>query len=173
MFISGTNIIWRCNFFWLERLSEIQCKYEGNLSLCPTDLQASDSFQHYSITDKAMDYRILQMDEDQDRMYVGCKDHVLTMDINNITHGTLKVSMCSFLWSVIVICAQFCIFQTVASLFSLAASKEKIKCLFNLTACETHDGPAAAEIILIAPMICKWCYIWFDQNTFRVVQKSH
>lgn len=38
-----------------------------------------------------MDYRILHMDEDQDRMYVGCKDHVLSMDINNITHGTLKV----------------------------------------------------------------------------------
>lgn len=32
------------------------------------------------------------MDEDQDRMYVGCKDHVLSMDLNNITHGTLKVS---------------------------------------------------------------------------------
>lgn len=31
------------------------------------------------------------MDEDQDRMYVGCKDHVLSVDINNITHGTLKV----------------------------------------------------------------------------------
>lgn len=39
-----------------------------------------------------MDYRILHMDEDQDRMYVGCKDHVLSMDINNITHATLKVS---------------------------------------------------------------------------------
>uniref|UniRef100_A0A671WS08 Semaphorin-3C n=1 Tax=Sparus aurata TaxID=8175 RepID=A0A671WS08_SPAAU len=50
------------------------------------------SFEHYSISDKAMDYRILKMDEDQDRMYVGCKDHVLSMDINNITHGTLKVS---------------------------------------------------------------------------------
>uniref|UniRef100_A0A4W6BYY4 Semaphorin-3C n=1 Tax=Lates calcarifer TaxID=8187 RepID=A0A4W6BYY4_LATCA len=60
-------------------------------SLCLSDLQASQSFEHYSISDKAMDYRILQMDEDQDRMYVGCKDHVLSMDINNITHGTLKV----------------------------------------------------------------------------------
>uniref|UniRef100_A0A8B9RLS8 Semaphorin-3C n=1 Tax=Astyanax mexicanus TaxID=7994 RepID=A0A8B9RLS8_ASTMX len=40
---------------------------------------------------KAMDYRILFMDEDQDRMYVGCKDHVLSMDINNITQGTLKI----------------------------------------------------------------------------------
>ena len=57
-----------------------------------SDLQASQSFEHYSISDKAMDYRILQMDEDQDRMYVGCKDHVLSMDINNITHGALKVS---------------------------------------------------------------------------------
>ncbi|KAK5848970.1 hypothetical protein PBY51_008648 [Eleginops maclovinus] len=55
------------------------------------DLQASPSFEHYSISEKPMDYRILQMDEDQDRMYVGCKDHVLSMDINNITHGTLKV----------------------------------------------------------------------------------
>uniref|UniRef100_A0A3B5M8C3 Semaphorin-3C n=1 Tax=Xiphophorus couchianus TaxID=32473 RepID=A0A3B5M8C3_9TELE len=43
------------------------------------------------ISDKAMDYRILHMDEDQDRMYVGCKDHVLSMDLNNITHGTLKL----------------------------------------------------------------------------------
>lgn len=57
----------------------------------PADLLASPSFQHYSISDKPMDYRILHMDEDQDRMYVGCKDHVLSMDINNITHGTLKV----------------------------------------------------------------------------------
>ncbi|XP_030575736.1 semaphorin-3C [Archocentrus centrarchus] len=55
------------------------------------DLQTSESFEHYSISDNAMDYRLLQMDEDQDRMYVGCKDHVLSMDINNITHGTLKV----------------------------------------------------------------------------------
>uniref|UniRef100_A0A674MWC0 Semaphorin-3C n=1 Tax=Takifugu rubripes TaxID=31033 RepID=A0A674MWC0_TAKRU len=43
------------------------------------------------VADEAMDYRILHMDEDQDRMYVGCKDHVLSMDINNITHGTLKL----------------------------------------------------------------------------------
>ncbi|KAK7895530.1 hypothetical protein WMY93_020855 [Mugilogobius chulae] len=55
------------------------------------DLQGSESFEHYRISDKAMDYRILHMDEDQDRMYVGCKDHVLSMDINNITSGTLKV----------------------------------------------------------------------------------
>lgn len=48
-----------------------------------------------------MDYRILHMDEDQDRMYVGCKDHVLSMDINNITHDTLKVSRCFLTFPVI------------------------------------------------------------------------
>ena len=69
-------------------------------SVCLSDLQASLSFEHYSISDKPMDYRILQMDEDQDRMYVGCKDHVLSMDINNITHGTLKVSRCLLFQSV-------------------------------------------------------------------------
>uniref|UniRef100_A0A3Q3JTA2 Semaphorin-3C n=1 Tax=Monopterus albus TaxID=43700 RepID=A0A3Q3JTA2_MONAL len=61
------------------------------MCMCLSDLQASQSFEHYTISNKAMDYRILQMDEDQDRMYVGCKDHVLSMDINNITHDTLKV----------------------------------------------------------------------------------
>nr|XP_023666742.1 semaphorin-3C [Paramormyrops kingsleyae] len=55
------------------------------------DLSASESFEHYSLSEKPMDYRILLVDEDQDRMYVGCKDHVLSMNINNITHMTLKV----------------------------------------------------------------------------------
>uniref|UniRef100_A0A3Q4GTJ4 Semaphorin-3C n=1 Tax=Neolamprologus brichardi TaxID=32507 RepID=A0A3Q4GTJ4_NEOBR len=71
-----------CGMFW---------KGSSAFSVCLLDLQASESFEHYSISDKAMDYRLLQMDEDQDRMYVGCKDHVLSMDINNITHGTLKL----------------------------------------------------------------------------------
>lgn len=68
---------------------------------CVSDLQAFQSFEHYSISDKPMDYRILHMDEDQDRMYVGCKDHVLSMDINNITHGTLKVSRCVLMFPAI------------------------------------------------------------------------
>nr|XP_061809660.1 semaphorin-3C-like [Nerophis lumbriciformis] len=38
-----------------------------------------------------MDYRILHVDEDQDRMYVGCKDHLVSVDINNITQAPLKV----------------------------------------------------------------------------------
>ncbi|XP_028811018.1 semaphorin-3C [Denticeps clupeoides] len=55
------------------------------------DLQASQSFEHYTLSEKPMDYRILLMDEDQDRMYVGCKDHALSLDINNITKSALTV----------------------------------------------------------------------------------
>uniref|UniRef100_A0A4W4HRW1 Semaphorin-3C n=1 Tax=Electrophorus electricus TaxID=8005 RepID=A0A4W4HRW1_ELEEL len=64
-----------------------------HLCVCITELQTTQSFEFYTLSEKAMDYRILYMDEDQDRMYVGCKDHVLSMDINNITQGTLKVSL--------------------------------------------------------------------------------
>ncbi|MBN3298392.1 semaphorin-3C [Amia ocellicauda] len=55
------------------------------------ELQDTQSFEHYSLSEFPMDYRILLMDEDQDRMYLGCKDHVLSMSINNITRGPLKV----------------------------------------------------------------------------------
>ncbi|TST22527.1 Semaphorin-3C [Bagarius yarrelli] len=55
------------------------------------ELQLSHSFEFYTLSEKQMDYRILYVDEDQDRMYVGCKDHLLSMDINNITHETLKI----------------------------------------------------------------------------------
>lgn len=59
---------------------------------CLADLQASSSLLLYRASEAPLDYRILHVDEDQDRMYVGCKDHVLSVDINNITQGTLKVS---------------------------------------------------------------------------------
>ncbi|KAJ8245327.1 hypothetical protein GJAV_G00269600 [Gymnothorax javanicus] len=55
------------------------------------ELEASWSFEHYSLSDHPLDYRILLVDEDQDRMYVGCRDHVLSMNISNITHRVLKV----------------------------------------------------------------------------------
>ncbi|XP_029472069.1 semaphorin-3C isoform X2 [Rhinatrema bivittatum] len=47
--------------------------------------------QHYSISHNPLDYRILLMDEDQDRIYVGCKDHVLSLNINNISQESLSV----------------------------------------------------------------------------------
>ncbi|XP_068505776.1 semaphorin-3C isoform X2 [Syngnathus scovelli] len=55
------------------------------------ELESAALSEHYALSDRPMDYRILHVDEDQDRMYVGCKDHVLSMDINNITHAVQKV----------------------------------------------------------------------------------
>lgn len=60
------------------------------------------------------------MDEDQDRMYVGCKDHVLSMDINNITHDTLKVSRCFLTFPVINV-------AMLESIFSPYTTKDQIK----------------------------------------------
>uniref|UniRef100_A0A8C1IBP4 Semaphorin-3C n=1 Tax=Cyprinus carpio TaxID=7962 RepID=A0A8C1IBP4_CYPCA len=62
-----------------------------HVCVCITELQKTQSFEHFTLSEKAMDYRILFMDEDQDRMYVGCKDHVLSMDINNISQTPLKI----------------------------------------------------------------------------------
>uniref|UniRef100_A0A4W4HPQ3 Semaphorin-3C n=1 Tax=Electrophorus electricus TaxID=8005 RepID=A0A4W4HPQ3_ELEEL len=72
-------------------VAELPCSVLLHLCVCITELQTTQSFEFYTLSEKAMDYRILYMDEDQDRMYVGCKDHVLSMDINNITQGTLKI----------------------------------------------------------------------------------
>lgn len=33
------------------------------------------------------------MDEDQDRIYVGSKDHILSLNINNISQDPLSVSL--------------------------------------------------------------------------------
>uniref|UniRef100_A0A8C1YN38 Semaphorin-3C n=1 Tax=Cyprinus carpio TaxID=7962 RepID=A0A8C1YN38_CYPCA len=66
-------------------------KCKEHVCVCITELQKTQSFEHYTLSEKAMDYRILFMDEDQDRMYVGCKDHVLSMDINNISQTPLKI----------------------------------------------------------------------------------
>uniref|UniRef100_A0A8C5BAM8 Semaphorin-3C n=1 Tax=Gadus morhua TaxID=8049 RepID=A0A8C5BAM8_GADMO len=55
------------------------------------NLQESGSFQHFGLEDRAADCRILHMDEDQDRMYVGCKDHALSLDLSNITQDPLQV----------------------------------------------------------------------------------
>uniref|UniRef100_A0A6Q2Z245 Semaphorin-3C n=1 Tax=Esox lucius TaxID=8010 RepID=A0A6Q2Z245_ESOLU len=69
------------------RIMQSDIRLRGNTA----NLLASQTMEYYSLSEKPMDYRILLMDEDQDRMYVGCKDHVLSMDINNISLGTLKV----------------------------------------------------------------------------------
>ncbi|MGH0131723.1 UNVERIFIED_CONTAM: hypothetical protein FKN15_010097 [Acipenser sinensis] len=61
------------------------------LTVSISELQATQTSQHHSVSQYPMDYRILQMDEDQDRIYVGSKDHILSLNINNITQESLTV----------------------------------------------------------------------------------
>ncbi|XP_043944265.1 semaphorin-3C [Protopterus annectens] len=55
------------------------------------ELQATHTIQHYNISNNPLDYRILFMDEDQDRFYVGSKDHVFSLSLIDITHQPLNV----------------------------------------------------------------------------------
>ncbi|CAH2275693.1 semaphorin-3C [Pelobates cultripes] len=55
------------------------------------ELQETKTSEFYSISQSPLDYRILLMDEDQDRIYVGSKDHILSLNINNISHDPLSV----------------------------------------------------------------------------------
>ena len=62
-----------------------------------SELQETKTSEYFSLSHHPLDYRILLMDEDQDRIYVGSKDHILSLNINNITQEPLSVSL-SFSW---------------------------------------------------------------------------
>uniref|UniRef100_A0A8C5Q4K3 Semaphorin-3C n=1 Tax=Leptobrachium leishanense TaxID=445787 RepID=A0A8C5Q4K3_9ANUR len=64
---------------------------QPRLSLNFNELQETKTAEHYSVSQSPLDYRILLMDEDQDRIYVGSKDHILSLNINNISHDPLSV----------------------------------------------------------------------------------
>ncbi|KAM4677211.1 semaphorin-3C isoform 1-T1 [Discoglossus pictus] len=55
------------------------------------ELRETGTSEYYRISQNPLDYRILLMDEDQDRIYVGSKDHILSLNINNISHDPLSV----------------------------------------------------------------------------------
>ncbi|XP_007889111.1 semaphorin-3C [Callorhinchus milii] len=55
------------------------------------ELQDTHTSQFYSLSQYPLDYRILLMDEDQDRIYVGSKDHILSLNVNNISQNPLAV----------------------------------------------------------------------------------
>ncbi|XP_073508410.1 semaphorin-3C [Phyllobates terribilis] len=64
---------------------------QARVSLTFEELQMTKTSEFYSISQSPLDYRILLMDEDQDRIYVGSKDHILSLNINNISHNPLSV----------------------------------------------------------------------------------
>lgn len=78
------------------------------LPLSFAELQETKTAQFYALSHHPLDYRILVMDEDQDRIYVGSKDHILSLNINNISQDPLSVSPQSALGSWDRFTACFC-----------------------------------------------------------------
>uniref|UniRef100_A0A671X8U7 Semaphorin 3F n=1 Tax=Sparus aurata TaxID=8175 RepID=A0A671X8U7_SPAAU len=48
------------------------------------ELRSTGTAHHFAYILNTTDYRILRMDEDHDRMYVGSKDHILSLDLHDI-----------------------------------------------------------------------------------------
>uniref|UniRef100_A0A2K5ERT0 Semaphorin-3C n=1 Tax=Aotus nancymaae TaxID=37293 RepID=A0A2K5ERT0_AOTNA len=55
------------------------------------ELRETKTSEYFSLSHHPLDYRILLMDEDQDRLYVGSKDHIVSLNINNISQEPLSV----------------------------------------------------------------------------------
>uniref|UniRef100_A0A3Q3WPM0 Uncharacterized protein n=1 Tax=Mola mola TaxID=94237 RepID=A0A3Q3WPM0_MOLML len=52
--------------------------------LFATELRSTGTAHHFAYLLNTSDYRILRMDEDHDRMYIGSKDHILSLDLHDI-----------------------------------------------------------------------------------------
>ncbi|XP_048873421.1 semaphorin-3F-like isoform X1 [Brienomyrus brachyistius] len=55
------------------------------------ELKATGTAHHFSFLLNTTDYRILRMDEDHDRMYVGSKDYILSLDLHDINKEPLII----------------------------------------------------------------------------------
>uniref|UniRef100_A0A3P8UE79 Sema domain, immunoglobulin domain (Ig), short basic domain, secreted, (semaphorin) 3Fa n=1 Tax=Cynoglossus semilaevis TaxID=244447 RepID=A0A3P8UE79_CYNSE len=63
----------------------------ANLPFCSLSLKSTGTAHHFSFLLNSTDYRILRMDEDHDRMYVGSKDYVLSLDLHDINKEPLII----------------------------------------------------------------------------------
>uniref|UniRef100_A0A8C9S9G5 Sema domain, immunoglobulin domain (Ig), short basic domain, secreted, (semaphorin) 3Fa n=1 Tax=Scleropages formosus TaxID=113540 RepID=A0A8C9S9G5_SCLFO len=57
----------------------------------PLTLKSTGTAHHFSFLLNTTDYRILRMDEDHDRMYVGSKDYILSLDLHDINKEPLII----------------------------------------------------------------------------------
>uniref|UniRef100_A0AAY4BYP9 Semaphorin-3C n=1 Tax=Denticeps clupeoides TaxID=299321 RepID=A0AAY4BYP9_9TELE len=66
---------------------------QKTLSLFPVsaELRSTGTAQHFSYLLNTSDFRILRMDEDHDRMYVGSKDYILSLDLHDINREPLII----------------------------------------------------------------------------------
>uniref|UniRef100_A0A669DXF4 Semaphorin 3F n=1 Tax=Oreochromis niloticus TaxID=8128 RepID=A0A669DXF4_ORENI len=70
---------WLCVCF-VNNTPAHQCSTMSHL----TKLRSTGTAHHFAYLINTSDYRILRMDEDHDRMYVGSKDHILSLDLHDI-----------------------------------------------------------------------------------------
>lgn len=75
-------------FFFYPRHSLKETIYFSSLFL---ELKSTGTAHHFSFLLNSTDYRILRMDEDHDRMYVGSKDYILSLDLHDINKEPLIV----------------------------------------------------------------------------------
>lgn len=76
------------SFFFYSRHSLKKAIYFSSLFL---ELKSTGTAHHFSFLLNSTDYRILRMDEDHDRMYVGSKDYILSLDLHDINKEPLIV----------------------------------------------------------------------------------
>ncbi|XP_064154831.1 semaphorin-3F-like isoform X1 [Anguilla rostrata] len=55
------------------------------------EMRSTGTAHHFSFLLNSTDYRILRMDEDHDRMYVGSKDYILSLDLHDINKEPLII----------------------------------------------------------------------------------
>uniref|UniRef100_A0A8C1W3V4 Sema domain, immunoglobulin domain (Ig), short basic domain, secreted, (semaphorin) 3Fa n=1 Tax=Cyprinus carpio TaxID=7962 RepID=A0A8C1W3V4_CYPCA len=62
-----------------------------SFTLSCLELKSTGTAHHFAFLLNSTDYRILRMDEDHDRMYVGSKDYILSLDLNDINKEPLII----------------------------------------------------------------------------------
>uniref|UniRef100_A0A8C1G5Q3 Sema domain, immunoglobulin domain (Ig), short basic domain, secreted, (semaphorin) 3Fa n=1 Tax=Cyprinus carpio TaxID=7962 RepID=A0A8C1G5Q3_CYPCA len=63
----------------------------NSFTLSCLELKSTGTAHHFAFLLNSTDYRILRMDEDHDRMYVGSKDYILSLDLNDINKEPLII----------------------------------------------------------------------------------
>lgn len=83
----------RLRQLWPQFLSQRECVPLLSLVSCLsfTELKATGTAHFFNFLLNTTDYRILFKDEDHDRMYVGSKDYVLSLDLHDINREPLIV----------------------------------------------------------------------------------
>uniref|UniRef100_A0A8D3BUY9 Sema domain, immunoglobulin domain (Ig), short basic domain, secreted, (semaphorin) 3Fb n=1 Tax=Scophthalmus maximus TaxID=52904 RepID=A0A8D3BUY9_SCOMX len=73
-----------CVHLWVKMCMCTTAVINGRVFHLPTELRSTGTAHHFAYLLNTSDYRILRMDEDHDRMYVGSKDHILSLDLHDI-----------------------------------------------------------------------------------------